>query len=128
MADVVNEVGVSTVVPTGATCASACALILYVAGEYKVVVEGGRLGMHTCYSPDGGRHDFCNEAIAERALQEGVAYGSVMAFMDAAGPSDMIYFTADDARCFGLVRYPGEEPASAQDAPCVVSAIRNRLP
>ena len=126
MADVINAVGGSTVVPPGAICASACALIVYVAGEYKVVVEGGLLGMHTCYSGDGIRHEVCNTIIAERALGEGVAYGSVMAFMEAAGPSDMIYFSAEDARCYGLIRYPGEEVPSAQDAPCVVSGIRQR--
>ncbi len=39
---------VTTIVPPGATCASACAQIIFLSGVHKVVREGGRLGMHSC--------------------------------------------------------------------------------
>jgi hypothetical protein len=127
MADVINEIGVSTVVPPGATCASACASVVFVAGEYRVVIDGGVLGMHSCYSEASGEPaDWCNEGIAMRAVGEGTAHGSIMAFLLAAGPDDMIYFSAADAECYGLLRYPGDEKR-APDAPCFVAAIQDLL-
>src|SRR5690348_7669293 len=40
--------GVRTVVKSGASCASACAMALFVSGQTRVVYMGGRLGIHSC--------------------------------------------------------------------------------
>jgi hypothetical protein len=124
MAAVMDEFGVSTVVPPGATCASACASVLFVAGKYHIVAVGGRLGIHTCY--DGTtkiRDELCNERIAQFAVEHGTAYGAVYAFEEYTNPDGMVWFSGQDADCQGLSKYPaGEEPAGYMQ--CVFEAIR----
>lgn len=96
---------VSTIVPPGLSCASACAQIVFLAGVHRVVLDGGRLGMHSC-SLDGARNELCNEAIAQNALAHGTAYGSVMAFMKYTDPSGIVWFGAKDVDCFGISLWP----------------------
>lgn len=48
MVDVMDREKVSTVVRPGATCASACAQILFLSGVHRVVEENGRIGLHSC--------------------------------------------------------------------------------
>lgn len=45
---------IRTVVSPGASCASACAMALFVSGERRIVHMGGRLGIHSCGL--AGRH------------------------------------------------------------------------
>jgi hypothetical protein len=47
--------GVGTAVKAGASCASACAMALFVSGTTRVVYMGGRLGIHSCRNSDGSR-------------------------------------------------------------------------
>src|ERR1700712_2358268 len=49
MADLMNQIGVLTVVPAKAMCASACASVLFVAGKYRTVEKGGQLLIHSCF-------------------------------------------------------------------------------
>lgn len=117
---------VSTIVPPGAKCASACSQILFVSGVHRVVLDGGHLGMHSC-SRAGVSSELCNESIAGNALAHGVAHGSVMAFMRYTGPEDMIWFSSKDADCWGLTRWPpgmGVALQPGQLGPCVEAAIR----
>jgi hypothetical protein len=118
---------ITTIVPPGATCASACAQIVFLAGVHRVVQDGGRLGMHTC-SINGDSAPLCNQEIAQNALDHGTSYGSVMAFMRYTGPSKMVWLNSQDADCYGLTRWPpgfnrGVQPGDI--APCVRSAINN---
>jgi hypothetical protein len=41
---------VTTIVPPGAVCASACAQVIFVSGAHRVVLDGGTLGIHSCSS------------------------------------------------------------------------------
>jgi hypothetical protein len=117
---------VSTIVLPGATCASACAQIVFLAGVHRVVADGGQLGFHTC-AAGRNKSPLCNEIIAQNALEHGTDYGSVMAFMEYTGPSDMIWFSSKDADCYGFTRWPpgvnrGKQPGEI--APCIREGIQ----
>ena len=64
--------GIRTLVPSGSSCASACAMALFVSGETRIVEWGGRLGIHSCAMPDGTPAPECNEDMAANALAHGV--------------------------------------------------------
>lgn len=118
---------VTTIIPPGARCASACAQIIFVSGAHRVVLDGGRLGIHSCSTGEGAKFPLCNEKIAQNAIAHGVAHGSVMAFMQNAGPAEMIWFDDKDADCWGLTAWPpgfnrGVKPGDI--APCVLKGIR----
>lgn len=124
-----DEEKVSTVVLPGATCASACAQIIFLAGAHRIVTEGGKLGMHTC-AKGRDRSPLCNQIIAQNAFEHGTAYGSVMAFMNYTGPSEMVWFNSRDADCFGFTRWPaaanrGTKPGEI--APCIRAAINGAI-
>lgn len=125
MAAVMDSVGVSTVVPPGASCASACASILFVAGRTHAVVPGGRVGRHTCFKTTTRIGDeVCNDRIASFAVAHGTAYGSVHIFMEATPPDGIVWFSAQEADCLGLSLWPeGKQPAWWNQ--CVLYALRN---
>ncbi len=124
MAAVMDSVGVSTMVPPNAFCASACAAILFIAGRVHLVAPGGRLGLHACHnSVTKQTNELCNDRIASFALDRGTDYNSIRIFMDAAPADEMIWFSAGDADCFGLNAWPeGMKPAGWNA--CVIEAIR----
>lgn len=126
MAEVMDAIGVSTLVPPNAKCASACAAILFVAGRIHLVAPGGWLGLHTCYnSATKVSNEVCNDRIASFALDRGTDYGSVYIFMKAAPADEMIWFSAGEADCFGLNAWPeGMKPASWNA--CIINAIRRQ--
>lgn len=125
MTTIMDSVGVSTLVPPDSTCASACAAILFIAGRIHLVAPRGRLGLHTCYASATRIGDeICNDRIANYALDRGTAFGSIFTFMQAAGPDGMIWFSSEQADCFGLNAWPtGMQPATWNS--CVHDAIRD---
>jgi hypothetical protein len=123
MADVMDQVGVSTVVPAQAICGSACASILFVSGKYRTIERGGRLAIHSCYDRYSGvAMEECNRIISEHAQYEGVPGAAMMAFQEVAGPHSALVFDAADAACFGITRRPGS-PA-VNPAPCLKAALQ----
>jgi hypothetical protein len=50
----------------GGECASACAMILYPAGQYAMLLDGGKLGFHSCYD---GRTSIPNARKQSRSSQ-----------------------------------------------------------
>jgi hypothetical protein len=54
--------GIRTVVKPGASCASACAMALFVSGKTRIVYMGGRLGIHSCAMSEGTPAPECNKA------------------------------------------------------------------
>jgi hypothetical protein len=125
MVYVMDAIGVSTLVPPGASCASACASIVFVAGRTHVVAPGGRIGFHTCYKTDTRAEDLiCNDRIASFGLDHGVAYGSLSIFMNAVPPDGILWFSIQEADCYGLNRWPeGMTPPGWNS--CIADAIRN---
>jgi hypothetical protein len=130
MSRVIRDAALHTVVPKGAVCASACGAVLFVAGRYRTIEEGGTLGMHTCYAADTMKPvPECNEDIAMHAVENGVAHGSVKAFMEYTPPEEMIFFSRENAECWGITRYLGETGVSLERSnPCVMQAITGRMP
>lgn len=120
MADIMHEVGVSTVVRKGTVCASACASVLFVAGKYRTVEKGGFLAIHSCYDArDGKSASYCNAMISAYAESSGVSGAAMMALQETAASEDtVLVFEAEDAKCFGLTLKPGAKPSKKQ-APCV---------
>jgi hypothetical protein len=72
--------GIRTVVEPGSSCASACAMALFVSGETRIVYMGGRIGIHSCAMPDGTQSPECNNAMAANALAHGVPWGVIGGF------------------------------------------------
>jgi hypothetical protein len=97
--------GIRTVVKPGASCASACAMALFVSGETRVVYMGGRLGIHSCAMPDGTQVPECNKAMAANATEHGVPWGVIEGFGNYTNPSSMLWLGAEDAECWGLMRW-----------------------
>jgi hypothetical protein len=81
---------VHTVIFSNAKCASACGSILFIAGKYRTMEDGGLLGQHSC-SYKGKPDQDCNDLISRHALNNGVSYGSVAAFLNFSPPEDMIW-------------------------------------
>lgn len=69
--------GIRTVVRAGASCASACAMALFVSGKTRIVYIGGRIGIHSCAMPNGTPAPECNRAMAANATAHGVPWGVI---------------------------------------------------
>lgn len=99
---------VHTVIPNRAKCASACASIVFIAGEYRTMEDGAAFGQHSC-SVNGVKDEECNEVISEHAVAHGVSHGSVASFVSYVDPEDILWFSRADAEGWGITRYPGED-------------------
>ncbi len=97
--------GIRTVVKPGASCVSACAMALFVSGETRVVYMGGHLGIHSCAMPDGTQAPECNEAMARNAGAHAVPWGVIEGFGNYTKPSSMLWLGAEDAECWGFMRW-----------------------
>ena len=100
LVEVMDAVGVYTVVPDNALCASACASIVFVSGTRRNVVGTGRLGFHSCYAQKNGRvaeDSLCNHLIAQNAVLRGLSYASVDLFVKEYGADDMAWVGRDVA-------------------------------
>jgi hypothetical protein len=127
MADVINAVGVTTVVPARAMCASACASVVFVAGKYRTVEKGGQLMIHSCFDArNGQKMDQCDAVISQRAQANGLSGRAMMAFQEIApGPQYGVLFNAADAACFGLTHAPGKAELG-DNAPCIQQALHGK--
>jgi hypothetical protein len=105
--------GIRTVVKPGALCASACAMALFVSGETRVVYMGGRLGIHSCAMPDGTQAPECNRAMAGNATAHGVPWGVIEGFGNHTKPSSMLWLGAEDAECWGLMRWNSSDTSNS---------------
>jgi hypothetical protein len=122
MADVMDADRVSTVVPAGAICASACASVLFVSGKYRTVERGGALLIHSCYDARDGRQvDYCNLMISAHAQYEGASGATMMALQQVAGTHSALLLGQSGAACFGLTGRAGRAAAS-RTPPCLQAA------
>lgn len=124
MVTVMDHERVATVVHAGASCASACAQVLFLSGIHRVVVDGGRLGLHSCHDPrDRARSMMCNQVIATNAMARGTPYGSILAFIHLTSPADMRWLDASEADCWGFTLWPPGSNRSIRKgdaAPCLL--------
>lgn len=103
-------------------CASACAQIIFPAGDFSVLTPGSLLGIHSC-SAGGVRNDLCNEEIATAAVRRGFPYGTLDFFSYLYGPTEMKWLSEIGARCFGFYHAPGEPRPIDGPKPCVDGVI-----
>ncbi|MGY5811905.1 hypothetical protein ACXHXG_29905 [Rhizobium sp. LEGMi198b] len=119
---------VHTVVPDGAKCASACASIVFIAGAARTVEEGGLLGQHSC-SRGGVPDKDCNEKLSQHAVEHGVSYGSIAAFVTYVSPENILWFSREDAEGWGLTKYPGEDLSGFEKSePRVFKLLSGKIP
>jgi len=109
---------IRTVVKPGASCASACAMVLFVSGETRVVHKGGRLGIHSCAMIDGPRDPVCNADIAANAAAHGVPLGVIEDFANQTDPSDVLWLEAEQAECWGLTKWSTNVTSTSRARPC----------
>ena len=123
MAQVIEQMNVTTIVPSGAICASACASVVFVAGTYRTVDKGGALIIHSCYDARTGQpmRD-CDAVIAAHAQSRGINGGAMMAFQEIAGAKSAFLFDKAGAACYGLTRAPGTKVVKV--APCIAAAMK----
>lgn len=122
MAEVLDKIAVTILVPKGAVCASACASILFVSGKYRTVAEGGALAIHSCFDTSNGRPmKECNALIADHADYVGASGKAVMALQQAAGTEAVFLIDQKGAACLGLSRVPGKK---ASKATCLTEAMK----
>jgi hypothetical protein len=116
--------GVHTVIPNGATCASACASIVFISGTYRTVEEGGYFGQHSC-SVGGKEDQACNDLISEHALAHGVSYGAVSAFTTFVPAKDIQWFDRTRVDCWEISRYPFSFASGYEKFdPCAIRLIK----
>ncbi|WP_205389227.1 hypothetical protein [Sulfitobacter sp. JL08] len=117
-----------TVIADDASCASACASIVFIAGKYRTMEHFGRFGQHSC-SVSGAPDSECNELISQHAISNGVSHGSVAAFVTYTAPTEMLWFSREDIDGWGISHYPGsEESGFEKSEPRVFRAITGKLP
>jgi len=94
-------------------CASACAMVLYPAGETFRLSRRGVLGFHACHDPVTRHPDpLCNEAIADFAAENGFPWGIIADLAADVPPGQMFWISSVLAPCFGIEKFE-EEPAGA---------------
>jgi hypothetical protein len=104
--------GIRTAVKMGASCASACAMALFVSGKTRIVYMGGRLGIHSCRNPDGTSALECNKAMAANATAHGVPWGVIEGFGNYTQPSGMMWLGAEDSECWGLMKWSAKDTSN----------------
>lgn len=104
---------IQTVVISGASCASACAMAVFVSGQTRIVRMGGRLGIHSCASSDRTQSSECNTAMAANARAHGVPWGIIEGFGKYTKPSSMLWLTAEDAECWGLMKWSPQDTSNS---------------
>ena len=128
MAELLAREKVATVVLAGASCASACAQVVFLGGNPRTVQDGGRLGLHSCSrGTDGVAVLLCNDVIARLGDARGAPYGTLLAFMQLTPPGEVRWLDAEDADCWGLTLWPpgsgrGIKPGDAP--PCILYGAR----
>lgn len=116
------------VIPDGASCASACASILFIAGTYRTVEPMGRFGQHSC-SLNGIPVQSCNDTLAEHAVVNGVSYGSVAAFVTYVPPNEIQWFSREQVDCWGISRYPFTDESNFEKSePCAIEFYFGNMP
>lgn len=112
LVEVMDRMEFSALVNSGASCASACASIIYISARFHQVLGSGRIGIHTCYSSSGPKTNpepsaMCNHGIAENAYNHGTSYGAIDMWASHVGPDDMAWIGRALACEYGLCGPPG---------------------
>jgi hypothetical protein len=98
----------SALVASGDRCAFACASIVYISARFHQVLGAGLLGIHTCYSvnQESGAPEpssFCNEVIAQNAVDQGTSYGAIQMSQRHTAPEQVAWIGQEVACKYGLL-------------------------
>ena len=128
MVETIDKYPVHMVIPNNASCASACASILYVNGLYRTMEPFALFGQHSC-SKDGQESQLCNEIIKIVGSKNGVSTGSIEAFLKYVTPEEMLWFTREDSDCWGISKYPfSSQSGYEKSEPCVFKMLSGEMP
>ena len=99
--DWIRKRGMSTFVPGGRTCTSACALI-WLAGTPRTVGDTPQIGFHAIYDPTTRQPTGAGNAVVGAYLRDlGVGYKAIV-FMTRKGPTSVEWLTPDLAKELGV--------------------------
>jgi hypothetical protein len=131
VASVIDEFRFNTVVTRGDICYSACASILYLAGDSHIVHVGGVLGFHPCrIKANAARKigsEHCNENIAKIMAEQNYPPEILFSGLSVRplhqvtinGQTEMMSLVrAPDIHCLGLQRFYWMQPITIDVQPC----------
>jgi hypothetical protein len=98
--ELIHTDGLSTLVPDGVVCASACADI-WLAGSKRLISPDGRVGFHAAYDENGNENGRGNAIVGAYLTRLGLGYSAV-SFMTEAAPDDMAWLTKERADELGI--------------------------
>jgi hypothetical protein len=87
-------------------------MALFVSGQARIVYMGGRIGIHSCAMSDGTQAPECNKAMADNAFEHGVPWGAIENLGSITKPSSMLWLGAEDAECWGLMKWSAEDESN----------------
>jgi hypothetical protein len=109
MGDHIRLTGMTTFVPPGKTCASACAFV-WLAGRPRTLGGGARVGFHGVYDARTGQQLGLPNALLGTYLGYlGFSYDAVI-WMVSAQPGAMHWLTAESAKKYGIDYEPLSPP------------------
>ena len=114
--DWIRKRGMSTFVPGGRTCTSACALI-WLAGVPRTVGDTPKIGFHAAYDPTTRRETGAGNAVVGAYLSYlGVGYKAIV-FMTRKGPTSVEWLTPDLAKEMGVAWAMLQPPRAIPNPP-----------
>jgi hypothetical protein len=101
MADLLKHNKADTIVPNGATCASACVMV-WGAGAHKTASKTARIGVHSARTAIGSGVDSADGTVLmARKLAEESAPPNVVVALTTTSSNDMRWLKYDDAIAWG---------------------------
>lgn len=104
LADAIRTARISTIVPVGSSCASAC-FIAFAAGIEKVVSYGGLVGVHGAADKSGKEtveSGAATVSMARMVKEFGVPPG-IIGKMVVTRPSEIVWLTPEDLQSMGAI-------------------------
>ena len=102
-------------------------------GRFHQVLGTGLLGIHTCYTANrqSGAPEpssFCNEVIAQNAVNHGTSYGAVQTWQRHTAPDQMAWIGQDVACKYGLCGPPGfDDTLAVPSYNCAAAKLSSEL-
>lgn len=131
LADEIDRLGFDTVVAWDAVCASACASIVFLAGNSRMLVGNGQLIFHPCEtnSPADKAVSLCNRDIAEFMRRHGIDFDMLYYGLSYLTHTGIFPTVTASTNCVGfLVPFELTEVVERERAECIrlLSIIREQ--
>jgi hypothetical protein len=118
LADIVRYGKISTVVPNGATCASAC-FIVFAAGTEKYASYGSEIGVHGASNKETGQESGDATVSMGRMAKDLGVPEKIIGKMVVTPAAEIVWLSPDDLRSMGttITGKPAQVPPSRQTLP-----------